>query len=122
MCKKFDLMIMKPIFIRKYQHMEARKKDEFYENFIKEGDYWENIYLNDKGEGEGKRMLDQLSHIYSRRGTMIKSELEKRPGTRTQLATMNAPNRTQSSAMHNSNGNMLEIKEVDPNMEMSKKI
>lgn len=46
MCKRFDVMIMKPIFIRKYKYSVARQKDEFYELFLQDTDQWEEFFIS----------------------------------------------------------------------------
>jgi hypothetical protein len=44
---KMDEKYLKPLFIYKYEHDEAVRKEEFMELFEKEGDKWEKEYVRD---------------------------------------------------------------------------
>ena len=46
--KRFDTLIMRPIFIFNYHKELIRKKDEFVELFMKEGEMWEKIYAHNE--------------------------------------------------------------------------
>lgn len=50
--QRFDDVIMRPIFIYKYEPELLKKKDEFLELFQKDAANWEKIYLNDQMHGE----------------------------------------------------------------------
>ena len=45
--KRFDDFVMRPFMIYKYENELISKKEEFLELFMKEGDLWEKIYMNE---------------------------------------------------------------------------
>lgn len=46
--KRFDTYLMKPFFIHNYEKELIDKKEEFMELFMKEGDVWEKMYMEEK--------------------------------------------------------------------------
>ena len=46
--KRFDDLIMRPMLIYNYEHELISKKEDFLELFMKEGDLWEKMYLEEK--------------------------------------------------------------------------
>jgi len=45
--KRFDDLIMRPMLIHNYEHELISKKEDFLELFMKEGDLWEKMYLEE---------------------------------------------------------------------------
>ena len=45
--KRFDDLVMRPFMIYKYENELIAKKEEFLDLFMKEGDVWEKIYMNE---------------------------------------------------------------------------
>jgi len=50
--KSFDIYVMKPLFVYKYDMVLARKRDEFFEKFRVMGQDMEAEYLNQEIEKE----------------------------------------------------------------------
>jgi hypothetical protein len=50
--KRFDNLILRPFIIYHYDAMMIKKKAEFLEMFMKEGEVWENYYMEDHKEEE----------------------------------------------------------------------
>ena len=46
--KRFDDLVMRPFMIYKYENELISKKEEFLNLFMKEGDVWEKMYLNEE--------------------------------------------------------------------------
>jgi len=46
--KRLDEFVLKPLLIHRYEYETYNKKEEFFENFINNGNHWENLYVNDK--------------------------------------------------------------------------
>ena len=64
--KRFDTLIMRPLFIYEYQMQMLKKKDEFLEMFMKEGDLWEKIYSRNQESIKDLRNNSILEHIRTR--------------------------------------------------------
>ncbi len=45
--KRFDDYVMRPFLIHNYHKELIEKKEEFLDLFMKEGDLWEKLYMND---------------------------------------------------------------------------
>lgn len=46
--KRFDTYLMKPFFIHNYDKELIDKREEFMQLFMKEGDVWEKMYMEEK--------------------------------------------------------------------------
>ena len=46
--RRFDELIMKPLFIHKYDRELVNKKAEFMEMFLQEADVWEKAYVKEE--------------------------------------------------------------------------
>ena len=70
---------MKPLFIHNYQKVLIEKKEEFLELFMKEGDVWEKMYMQEKydasmvDESRLQRGYSVMKHIENQ--SLIKSAL-----------------------------------------------
>ena len=62
--KRFDDLIMKPIMIYRYDQELIKKKDEFLELFMKEGEMWEKLYMHEEP-------MEAFEDVRSQRGNSV---------------------------------------------------
>lgn len=62
--KRFDDLIMKPIMIFRYDQELIKKKDEFVELFMKEGEMWEKLYMHEEP-------MEAFEDVRSQRGNSV---------------------------------------------------
>lgn len=68
--KRFDDLIMRPLLIFNYEHELLNKKEEFLEMFMKEGDMWEKLYLQEQYDPE------EIQEVRTQRGNSVFRHIE----------------------------------------------
>jgi len=80
---------MRPLLIHNYEHELIAKKEDFLELFMKEGDLWEKMYLQEKYDDQ------EVADTRSQRGHSIYRHLERRisvtAGLRTSAISSKGP-------------------------------
>ncbi len=70
--KRFDDLVMRPFMIYKYENELIAKKEEFLDLFMKEGDVWEKIYMNENYNPE------DVEEVRNQRGVSVFRHIENR--------------------------------------------
>ncbi len=68
--KRFDDLVMRPFMIYKYENELISKKEEFLDLFMKEGDVWEKMYLNENYNP------DEVQEARKQRGASVFRHIE----------------------------------------------
>jgi len=68
--KRFDDLVMRPFMIYKYENELISKKEEFLELFMKEGNLWEKMYLNENYNP------DEVQEVRNQRGGSVFRHIE----------------------------------------------
>ena len=68
--KRLDDLVMRPFMIYKYENELVAKKEEFLDLFMKEGDVWEKIYMNENYNPE------DVEEVRNQRGGSVFRHIE----------------------------------------------
>jgi Sodium/hydrogen exchanger family len=81
--KRFDDLIMRPWLIYDYHKELLKKKDEFMNMFMKEGDMWEKLYMKEQYDPE------EIDVVRSQRGNSVFRHIETMAARRTSQHIVN---------------------------------